>query len=175
MTVEIAVLRVYAEVFDRLRDIFAEEIHVNVAERCVDDRGVVYLLHVRSLCGRYDVLLRRFLVENISIALLALRVIRLASGKHVETIFLVSRAEQRRIGPVHFHRRVLGSLHLDGQRGGSFPRFSLYTYSLFRNIDRSIFNTEIVIEILLNNTWNNASCIGRMFSGFPIILIQRFV
>lgn len=132
VTVEVAVLRVHAEVLDRLRNVLAEEIHVDIAERRVDNRSVVYLLHVRGLSGRYDVFLRRLLVENVSVALLALRVLRFASREHVKAILLVSRAEQRRIRSVHFHRRVLGSLHLDGQRGGGFPRFSLYVLFIYK-------------------------------------------
>jgi len=126
MSVEISILRMHAEVFYCPGDILAKEIHVDVAKRRVDYRRVVYLLHVCGLRRRYDVLFRRLLVEYVTIAFLILRILRLSSCEHVKPIFFVSRAKQRRIRPIHFHRGILGSLHLDGQRSSSLPRFSLY-------------------------------------------------
>jgi len=113
MTVIVTVLRVYAEIFHRFRYVFAEEIHVDVTKRCVDDRRVVYLLHVRGLRRRYDVFFRRLFIENISIAFLTFRILGFTSRKHVKSIFLVCRAKQRRVRPVQLYRGILRSLHFD--------------------------------------------------------------
>lgn len=93
VAVVVAVFRVYAEILHRLGDVLAEEIHVDVAERCMNDRGIVYLLHVRGLRGGYDVFLGRLLVEDVSVAFLAFRILRFPSREHVEAVLLVGCAK----------------------------------------------------------------------------------
>lgn len=124
VTVVVAVLRVDAEILYSLGDVLAEEIHVDVAKRRVNNRGIVYLLYIRGFRGGYDVLLGRFFVEDVSVAFLTLRVFRFSSREHVEAIFLVGCAKQRRIGSVHLQRGIFRSLHFDGHSGG-LSRFTL--------------------------------------------------
>ena len=117
VTVVVAVLRVNAEILDRLRRVLHEQLDVDVAEDGVNDRVLVEALDGGVVGGGERVFFGRLLVEDVAV-LVTLEVVGFASAEKVEARLLVGGAHESGVGLDGLEGRVVGGF--DFESDGSF-------------------------------------------------------
>ena len=122
VAVVVAVLGMHAEVLDRLRALFTEQIQVNVAHTGVDHALAVELLRTAGqLGGRQQVLAAGLLVHHISLhdvrlAVFGGQLFWIALRENVKSVTLVRIREETRIADAVLQIRIVGDHHLRRDR-----------------------------------------------------------